>query len=164
MKRVADWVAILAAGLLAACATEPAPPEAPKAPIRDNLIVPGIRVGAAALGMTETNLLQWVGKPTRIIDVPRGHPSYYYEDLGLQVQFSGGKARHLDVHKGPWRTADGIGPGTPIVTMRLAWGAPKSRVEDMGVGRYCFANGVGALVNLRSETVTNLYVQTGGCK
>lgn len=153
MKKIA---LILMLGTLAGCAGTP------KEPIRDNLIVPRVRIGEAALGMTEANLLKWIGTPTKTYSY-RGSDNQYLYAKGLWVGFSGGKASGIAVMAGPYRTADGIGIGTPELQMRGAWGTPTKQQELDGQRQYCFKNGLTATVDARARTVKEIAVYASGC-
>ncbi|MGQ0547922.1 MAG: hypothetical protein ACT4P3_21755 [Betaproteobacteria bacterium] len=141
-------------------------PDPPKEPIRDDLIVPKVRIGEAALGMTESQVLQWLGTPN---DTIRGDGSriwYRYDRKGLFVGVEGGRVVQVEAMTGSsYRSADGIGPGTPELKVRAAWGQPTKSVSMHELSRfdYCFANDLKVMVDTRESTVSAIAIYADGC-
>lgn len=169
-------VAVVALG---GCAGSVTLPEPPKEAMRDTLIVPRVRVGPAALGMTEANMLEWLGEPEGTLGSATDTPGYMHESRGLTVWFNKrGRASLITVSNSRYATADGISVGASIAKLRTAWGPPVKRKELAGpcadstcktqivdVVKYCFSNGMQA--NVRVDTsqprVAVLEVRADGC-
>lgn len=164
MGRVAS---LLWLGALLGCAgTSPSLPEPPKEAIRDGLIVPRVRIGEAALGMSEADLLRWLGTPTATFRGDGSNVSYRYEGKGLFIRFEGGRATSIQAFGGNFRTADGIGVGTPELKVRVAWGPPTKSTSLHEVNQHdlCFSNDLNVMVNTRSSTVSSIAVDARGCR
>lgn len=151
----------VAAVVLGGCASMPEPPAKP---IYDSAVVPGVRIGPAALGMTEANMLQWLGEPSKTNSYGNRDNQYIYADRGLWIGFEGGRAEGIAASQSRYATSDGISVGASELKLRTTWGQPKSRMQrgDYHV-QYCFSNGIRASVELQSRRVTELSIWVKGC-
>lgn len=156
---------IVAVITLGGCAGGPTLPDPPKAAIHDTLIVPRVRIGPAALGMTEANMLDWLGEPTKTVEYGARDNQYVYEDKGLLIGFSRGKAMRVAVSKRPYATSDGISIGTSELKLRTTWGQPTKRrlMTSGGYIELCFSNGMQALLEMATRQVIELSVRADGC-
>lgn len=150
---------------LAGCAGTPVVPEPPKEPIRDNLIVPRVRIGEAALGMSEANLLQWLGTPSNTLRSSSSYVWYEYSSKGLGIGFTAGRATTVRTTTSSHRTADGISVGTPELRVRATWGQPTMSADyhEMNGYDYCFANDLKVGVDTRSSTVRLIEISAERC-
>lgn len=157
-------IALVTSALLGCAGTNL--PDPPKAPIRDNLIVPRVRIGEAAVGMTEAQLLQWLGTPSRSIQGSGGEMWYWYETKGLFLEFERGRAVRIEATSGSsYRTADGIGAGTPEIKARATWGQPTKSFDyhERNQHHYCFANGLKVTVDTQTSAVSVIGIWADGC-
>lgn len=173
IERILPCALVGALLVLAGCAATI--PEPPKEPIRDQRIVPYSRIGEAALGMTEAQLLQWIGTPSNTYEYGQRDNQYVFAGRGLWVGFSGGKASGITANRGSYRTTDGIGLGSPELEMRVAWGRPTrqrnlgpcgdSQCNTMKVEQveFCFANGLMATIDAATRRVISVSVYASGC-
>ena len=93
-------------------------------------IVPGRSVGPLALGMTKEQVTAALGKP----DSVQGPRNWQYRNPDMAVGFgkddpprvgaifAGGGPQLTNV---PYRTAEGIGIGSPVSDVKAAWGQPE---------------------------------------
>lgn len=163
----------LVAAVLGGCAGVSLP-DPPKEAIRDTLIVPKVRIGPAALGMTEANMLAWLGEPDRTVG-SGNRVHYWYERSGSWIGFERGRAVRISASKGSFATSDGISFGTSEVKLRSTLGRPiKSRELGPCADRaceqtrvewieYCFSNGLQVTLNAETRRVTVFEVYPDGC-
>jgi hypothetical protein len=174
MKQTIIAISLAATALiLAGCASGPTFPETPKQPIQDSRIVPSVRIGSAVLGMTEANLLDWLGQPNGsifgsgpIFRFTDGDVQYAYDNLGLSMRFEAGKAIIITTTNSRYASADGVSVGSNELELRARWGNPTwaDRVESCGDSRcswqklefmrYRFANGVCVQVDGNTQRIT----------
>ncbi|MCC6223207.1 MAG: hypothetical protein IT201_06905 [Thermoleophilia bacterium] len=113
------WIAIAAA--LALALPAPASAEA-------GLIAVGRSIGPVALGMTSADVVAAIGQPLRIdrYDWPAGQPgttSVYRKHGGLfRVSYAADVVVGVETAARFYRTASGVGPGTPYAAARAAPG------------------------------------------
>lgn len=117
MRRL--WIAIVAVLALAL----PAPASADA-----GLIVVGRSIGPVALGMTSADVVAAIGQPARVdrFTWPSGQPGstgVYRKHGGLfRVSYAGGTVVGVETASRFYRTASGIGPGTPYAVAQAASG------------------------------------------
>ncbi len=160
------YTSMLVLGFLCGCAGMQAPPpEPPNAAIHDNLIVPRVRIGEAALGMSEANLLEWLGTPSQTIRGGGSDVWYEYSSKGLGIGFTAGRARTVQTTTSSHRTADGISVGTPELKVRATWGQPTMSADfhELNGYDYCFANDLKVGVDTRSSTVRFIQISAERC-
>lgn len=152
--------------LLAACAgTMPAPPAAPT---RDSRVVPNVRIGAAQIGMTEAQMLEWFGEPTRTHRInDRGDHQYFYGSPGdsLEVAFKQGRAYSISTSQSRYTTAEGVGVGASTLKLKATYGSPSRTFDWSAIGeeQLCFSNGVDVLIDLQTSQVKVITVYYTGC-
>jgi len=118
--------------LASGCASErEAPPAAPPAqPIFDSLIVPGVRIGPVAVGMSGAQLLQAVGSPASSNHAfTDGTWNHFSNGIGAFVRDRDNRVIIVTSEDARYRTMEGVGPGVAELVVRSALGAP-TRVLD----------------------------------
>jgi len=105
--------------LLTACASTPTDSKMSLSPERiasllaanDNIVVPGERVGAVFLGMTDQQLYKKLGEPTKAMTSP-GTVAYMYPTLLVDVDPVTHKVWEINTTNGRYSTAEGITIGS----------------------------------------------------
>src|SRR5947207_13500595 len=122
MKKIAIAAACVA---LAGCASQPI--EAPRA---DNLIVPGHRIGPAALGMPAKDVLEALGAPRETTKLP-GRMVNVFSD-GITVVVSDGDLRVISIGTTDawYTTQEGIRPGSTELEVRAQLSGTPQVSED----------------------------------
>jgi hypothetical protein len=167
--------------LVASCSTvsEPPPRQLPTEPVRDNLIVSFVRIGPAALGMTEAQMLQWLGEPTRTFNLGTAHPGYMYGHGGpdgyqYYVHVENGRASRISTTKRQYETSEGIGVGSAELKARVAFGKPVKQQTHNRCGAtcdedvpfqvdMCFKNGLEISVDVETSKVSQVTISNKGC-
>jgi hypothetical protein len=166
-------ITLLAAALAAGCAGGPGAPSR-AAPFHDALIVPNKRIGPALLGMTPEQMIAWLGRPDEAIG--SGDSAWRYSRDGLQVAFDTGRAYIISVTGPGYATADGLRVGSTANQVAARWGKPtqsrestrcvdhKCETTAIDTLHQCYANGMQADIDARSNSVIELQVRTGRCQ
>jgi hypothetical protein len=122
--------ALLIVLTVGACRTY-APPavrqhEPPAAITRDNLIVPGVRMGPVKLGMTVRELHATVGKEYNSVDYPSGNSRLWYSSLGMYVWVNpDDHVFRVEPYDARYATRDGIRLGSPKANLLARYGQPQ---------------------------------------
>ena len=85
--------------------------------INDNTIVPGDRIGQVFLGMTEDQLYQRLGEPSKTQTAP-GTVGYAYPSLNVQVDAITHKVWEIDTYNPAYSTVEGISIGSSGLALR----------------------------------------------
>jgi len=98
----------------------------PAAISRDNLIVPGVRIGPVKLGITVRELYATVGKEYNSTDFPNGNSRLWYSDLGLYVWVNeNDHVYKIEPYDARYATRDGIRLGSPKADLVAHYGQPE---------------------------------------
>lgn len=164
--------------LVAACSTVSAPPrQLPTEPVRDTLIVPYVRIGPAALGMTEGQMLQWLGEPTKTFRLGTPTPGYMYEAAnGWQyfINVENGRASTISTMQSRYETSEGIGVGSAELKARVTYGHPIKQETLTACGatcdedvpfqvNMCFKNGLEMGMDVKTSKVLSVTLSNKGC-
>jgi hypothetical protein len=117
--------------------------------VKDNLIVPGVRIGPVFIGMTETQLYQKLSDPSQTV---RGNDGtwirYSYSSLGLGVQVNPSTHRvnvvdnflwEGNLKEFPYSTREGITVGSSELQIQiLPWKLLWKRQESSARGCWTF--------------------------
>lgn len=170
MNRIAAVFVLLTAA--AGCASKM--PMPPAEPIDDTQIVPYSRIGKLALGMTEAQLLKWMGEPEKTLRLSATDNFYYYDGGRLHVRFENGRADYVATLNSRYASNDGISVGASDLRMRAVWGSP-TRTRSLGpcgdtcdtikvqTYQYCFKNGLQVDVDAETGKVALIGVRVEGC-
>jgi hypothetical protein len=111
---------------------------------KDRQIVPGLRVGAITAKTSWGDLRKIYGRDARVGTIKTGEGDFYGAELFankpdyLRVYATEDKKRislvEILAEKSPWRTADGIGIGTPLADVVKANGGPVTMAHYEGEG------------------------------
>ena len=122
-------------------------PPVPATPIRDELIVPGHRIGPVSLGMTLQDLYRTMGNST---SSDRSRDGFRYEFGSLIVDVLAANQKVMSITTtGSHATREGIGIGSSELAVRATYGTPtrisKNRSSDGRLLRYtfCYSQGIG---------------------
>jgi len=125
--------------ILSGCAASlTQPPAQLSAPIDDDRIVPGVRVGVVVLGMTAPELLRVRGDPDKVGRSDDGveHRYYYGADMVVMVR---GHVFAIDTAAPRYRTAEDLGVGSSELRVKTVYGSPcGSRVWPSGGYSYYY--------------------------
>jgi len=125
-------------------------------PNNDTLLVSGCRIGPVALGMTEAELLKFVGPPARSRAYEDVNGSMYsYDDLELWAKVINGRVSEISIGivsrvggLSRYATAEGIRLGSTELEVRAKMGQPSWRIfqgevpdADMQWWSYCYQDG-----------------------
>jgi hypothetical protein len=91
----------------------------------DHLIVPGVRVGALVLGMTDEEVFRVIGVPDRGYSY-----GYFYDDKGLTVGIKDDRLVLITAKISQYSTPEGVKVGDGILRLTDALGKPAKVVED----------------------------------
>jgi hypothetical protein len=132
----------------------------------DDLIVPGVRVGAVHLGITDRELYILLGEPNGLTNRP-GSQSYLYVHRGLYVNVDSFTHRvfEIDVAKGDnkFHTAEGIKVGMPASALRtrLAYAHENRPPEPGGFVRVDYEAGL-TLIFMPDKTLYKIEIWAPG--
>jgi len=115
-------------------------------PQRDNLIVPGCRIGPIAIGMTNEDLLRTLGPPRLSRDQGK-FVSNQYDSLKITAMVEGGRVGWLFTTDPRYHTAAGVRVGSSIMEATVSLGEPawkrtNPHSGDAGYVNNCFSAGV----------------------
>ena|ERR1039457_4347804 len=85
--------------------------------INDNTIVPGDRIGQVFLGMTEDQLYQRLGEPSKT-QTASGTVDYVYPSLNVNVDAITHKVWEIDMQNPAYSTVEGISIGSSGLALR----------------------------------------------
>src|ERR1019366_7373126 len=85
--------------------------------INDNTIVPGDRIGQVFLGMTEDQLYQRLGEPSKT-QTSSGNVDYVYPSLNVNVDAITHKVWEIDTQNPAYSTVEGISIGSSGLALR----------------------------------------------
>ena len=90
---------------------QPAPAQA----ANDHLIVPWVRIGPIALGMSGDDVMRIMGEPTKTMGGPPDGVNLYLwkDDLSVTVKKNGSYVTQICALSPAYATAQGVRPGTP---------------------------------------------------
>ncbi len=98
----------------------------PAAVTRDNLIVPGVRMGPVKLGITVRELYATVGKEYNSADYPSGNRRLLYSELELYVWVNqDDHVFKIEPYDARYATRDGIRLGSPKANLIGRYGQPQ---------------------------------------
>jgi hypothetical protein len=129
--RIATTIsAFLAVATASACRTYIPPStrhyDPPAAITRDNLIVPGVRIGPVKLGITIRELYATVGKEYNSTDFLDGNSRLWYSELELSVWVNeNDHVYKIEPYNGRYATRDGIRLGSPKANLVARYGQPQ---------------------------------------
>lgn len=139
---LASGMPCLASLFLLACATEtprPVPPPRPAQPIFDFTIVPQVRIGPATLGMSDDDLLRWLGPPSETFSFKDGWFQYTYGRLGLSVRVSSdGYVRRASTSDARYAMTNGVRVGSTALEVNVKLGSPAWRTSQYGHVTLCY--------------------------
>ena len=140
MKSVLLRIPLACLALLVAAGCSSTPRDA-NAPVFDNLIVPGQRIGPVSLGMPAKELVQAAGSPKETRRLPNRTVSEFSDGIVTVIRDSDLRVISIGT-KDPWyATADGIRAGSSELEVRVHLGAAPQVVEDRRNPRiktYCY--------------------------
>jgi hypothetical protein len=138
--------------LLSACgsaAVRPLPvPTA--APVHDQVIVPGERIGPIAIGMKGATLLDAMGAPDSTDRMKNaGIENYAAAGLEATVMDDSQQVISITTDSAQYATAEGVHIGSSDFEVRSRMGAPTTSVtNDLGVEALCYERGVTFFVTI----------------
>jgi hypothetical protein len=118
---------VLAAIALALAGCSAAPLEAPKA---DNLIVPGQRIGQAALGMSAKALIDSLGAPRESTKLPERTVNEFRDGITVVVRDSDLRVISIGTADAWYTTPEGIRAGSTELEVRAQLAGTPQVVED----------------------------------
>jgi hypothetical protein len=141
---------VVLAGVLAGCSLggESGTPQHSSA-----LIVPGVRIGPAAIGVTPRQIERSVGKPDKVVRAQSGDGIVAtYSDAGLTVTYHhvanlgdiparGRVAVQIRTTSPRYATAEGVRVGSTLPSARRAYPGIKCYATDLGGGNDCVFRG-----------------------
>jgi len=141
------WSAlVLVTGLMGAALAAPAP--------RDTLIVPGMRVGPVALGMTADELNMSVGVPGTQRQEGAA-TTYSWGDVTAQMGQSPATVDTIVVNDGRYETADHIRVGLSSLAVVVVLGQPPNITTTSGIRNYEYE---GMTVATRNNLIVQIRV------
>jgi hypothetical protein len=129
---------------------------------RDNIIVPGDRVGPVFLGMTDVDLYKRMGDPTNTFQSKDGSTSYQYGGLMVYV-FPDHKVRFVYINEG-YYTKEGVAVGTSNLALLAKLGKPSWNVlfnPTIDQFKNCYDDGL--IVTTRNGNVDGFAIVHPGC-
>jgi hypothetical protein len=108
---------------------QPAPAQA----ANDHLIVPWLRIGPIALGMSGDDVMRIMGEPTKTMGGPPDGVNLYLwkDDLSVTVKKNGSYVTQICALSPAYATAQGVRPGLPEHAVTDLLGQPQnSRVRN----------------------------------
>lgn len=140
-------------------------PPPPATPIRDNLIIPGQRIGPISLGMTAAQLLHAVGEPDRVANYTAGADHRMMQTLwfgSVEVHMptlNPQRVTSIRTTDGRNATAQGLRVGSSTLSFSGALGPPGMiRAQN----DWCYVSGLEAVFDNNGKA-TAVIVQTPGC-
>ena len=136
-----------------ACGSSPKPIAHPPPvipPQFDGTIVMGHRIGPASLGMTEAQLVEYLGPPSRTAPFDDGSHVYGWAKHELNVVVVDGKVDQVGLEPGEqhlyterYSTATGIHFGSTELEVKVKLGSPswRSPTQDDSMIVYCYPDG-----------------------
>jgi hypothetical protein len=127
---------------------------------RDELIVPGSRVGPVSIGMSEGALRQLMGNPLDVYETEENR-MFEYKQLSVVVPKKTRIVELLIVPDAHYATLQGAAVGDSEARIQELYGNP---ARETGRGMYvtrCYSNGL--VFNFHNEVVDNIVVRTPGC-
>jgi hypothetical protein len=140
-------LAVVTAFALSACAGGSSdllagvPPVEAK-PIRDNVIVPGHRVGPVSLGMDMSALYAEMGSPVNTVTGDLAN-IYKYPGLEIWVAHRENKVTSIIITGAGYSTAQGVRVGAPELEVRAKYGRPAKFHSDGATSSSCYVQGLG---------------------
>jgi hypothetical protein len=133
------------------------------APIFDRLIVPGVRVGPIAIGMTSADLLRHVGEPSRTDRLLDGN-TYHFGGIRAFVGKSTLKVHNISVTDSDYATREGLRVGSSELAVKANRGAP-DRVQgnEQVEWWHCYRDGIVFVFPRHESKVEFIRVWVPGC-